>query len=75
MLPAPPEDSESSCDTSQATTARPDYRRLAFALLAYAALAAVATVRLDGKPRMVVWLFLGLFAVKTLLMVLKQRAN
>ena len=50
-------------------------RRAVIALAAYAALAVLASLRLDGRPRLVVWLFLGLFAVKTLLMVLKQRAN
>lgn len=59
----------------ETTPPRPDYRRLTFALLAYAALAVLASVRLDGKPRLVVWLFLGLFAIKSLLVVLKQRAD
>jgi len=54
---------------------RPQYRRLALALLAYAVLAILAAVRLDGRPRLVVWLFLGLFAVKSFLVVLKQRAS
>jgi hypothetical protein len=53
----------------------PDYRRLLFALLAYAVLGVLAALRLDGNPRLVVWLFLGLFAVKSLLVVLKQSAN
>jgi hypothetical protein len=44
-------------------------------MLAYAALAAVASFRLDGKPRLVVWLVLGLFAVRTVLVVLKQRID
>jgi hypothetical protein len=51
------------------------YRKLIVALLAYAALAALATLRLDGRPRIVVWLFLGLFALKSVLVVLKQRAD
>ncbi len=50
-------------------------RRAIMALTAYAALAVLAAVRLDGRPRLVVWLFLGLFAVKTLLMVLKERSH
>jgi len=41
----------------------------------YAALAVLAAYRLDGRPRLVVWLVLGLFAVRTLLAVLKQRID
>ena len=52
---------------------RTSKRRLITALLLYAGLAAVAAVRLEGRPRLVVWLFLGLFAVKTLLVVLRQK--
>jgi hypothetical protein len=48
-------------------------RRLTVALLVYASLATVAFFRLDGRPRLVVWLVLGLFAVKTLIVVRKQR--
>jgi hypothetical protein len=54
---------------------RPTHRRFLIAMLVYAGLAILATVRLDGRPRLVVWIFLGLFAVKTLLLVLKQRAS
>jgi hypothetical protein len=49
--------------------------RLVVALLAYAALAAAAAFRLDGRPRLVVWLVLGFFVVRTLLVVLKQRLD
>ena len=49
--------------------------RFLTALLAYAALAALATFRLDGRPRMVVWLFLGLFAFRTVLLVVKEAAD
>lgn len=37
----------------------------AAAMLTYAALALVATFSLDGKVRLVVWIFLGGLAVKT----------
>jgi hypothetical protein len=50
-------------------------RRFVVAMLAYAVLGAVATYRLDGKPRLVVWLILGLFVVRTVLVVLKQRVD
>jgi hypothetical protein len=50
-------------------------RRLIIAMLVYAGLAVLATVRLDGRLRLVVWLFLGLFALKSILLVLKQRAD
>jgi hypothetical protein len=50
-------------------------RRLVVAMLVYAALAAVASFRLDGKLRLVVWLVLGLFAVRTVLVVLKDRID
>jgi hypothetical protein len=50
-------------------------RRLVVAMLMYAALATAASFRLDGKPRLVVWLVLGLFAVRTVLLVLKQRID
>lgn len=50
-------------------------RRLITAMLAYAILAVLAGLRLDGRPRLVVWIFLGLFAVKTLLVVLKRQAD
>ncbi len=44
-------------------------------MLAYAAIAIAGTVRLDGRPRLVVWLVLGLYAVRTVLAVLKQRVD
>lgn len=65
------EDASSELDRRDAGAGR----RAVIALAAYAALAVLAGIRLDGRPRLVVWLFLGLFAVKTLLMVLKQRTN
>lgn len=49
--------------------------RLVVAMSAYAALAIAATFRLDGRPRLVVWLVLGLFALRTVLVVLKQRLD
>lgn len=45
------------------------------AFAAYAVLAAGASFTLDGKPRMVVWLFLGLFAIRTILVVLKESVD
>jgi hypothetical protein len=48
-------------------------QRFIVAMLVYAALAAVASFRLDGRPRLVVLLFLGLFAVKTVLALLRER--
>jgi hypothetical protein len=53
----------------------PLHRRFIVAMLVYAALAVLAAFRLEGRPRLVVWMFLGLFAIKTLLVVLKQRAD
>jgi hypothetical protein len=50
-------------------------RRFVVAMSAYAALAAAAFFRLDGKPRIVVLLVLGLFAVRTWLVVLKLRVD
>ena len=50
-------------------------RRLVAAMLAYAILAALASYRLDGRPRLVVWLVLGLFVVRTVVAVLKQRID
>jgi hypothetical protein len=44
-------------------------------MLAYIALAVAASYRLDGRPRLVVLVVLGLFAVRTLLVVLKQRID
>jgi len=48
-------------------------RRFVFAMLVYAALGAVASYRLSGKPRVVVWLVLALFAFRTVLHLMKQR--
>jgi hypothetical protein len=50
-------------------------RRFVIAMLVYAVLATAASFRLEGRPRLVVWLVLGLFAVRTLLVVLKQRID
>jgi hypothetical protein len=44
-------------------------------MLAYAALATAASIRLEGRPRLVVLLVLGFFVVRTLLVVLKQRLD
>lgn len=41
----------------------------------YAILAVLATLTLDGKPRIVIWVVLGGFALKTYLVVLKDRAD
>lgn len=46
--------------------------RFLIAMLVYAGLATAAALRLDGRPRLVVWLVLGLFAFRTVLVVLKQ---
>lgn len=55
------------------SAAVPRYNRRFFAaMLTYAALAVLAAFRLDGRPRLIVWLCLGLFAFKTLLLVLKR---
>ena len=50
-------------------------RRLLAAMILYAALALLATFTLDGKIRLATWLFLGLFAVKTVLAVVKRRMD
>ena len=42
---------------------------------AYAVLAVLAGFTLDGKFRIGVWIFLGLFAFKTWLVVLKRRSD
>jgi len=47
-------------------------QRFILAMLAYAILAVAASLRLEGRPRIAVWLILGLFAAKTLMAVLKQ---
>jgi hypothetical protein len=72
LPPDPASESDSEPPRAESTSAN---RRFLIAMLVYAALAILATVRLDGRPRLVVWIFLGLFAVKTLLLVLKQRAS
>lgn len=50
-------------------------RRIVIALTLYAALAVLAGVRLTGRPRLVVWLLLGLFVFKTLLLVHREKAD
>lgn len=50
-------------------------RKFIVAMLLFAALAVAVFLRLDGRPRIAAWLVLGLFAVKTLLAVLKQTAD
>jgi hypothetical protein len=45
--------------------------RFAAAMAAYAVLALLAAWTLDGKIRLATWLLLGLFAVKTVLAVLR----
>ena len=50
-------------------------RKLAIAFGTYAALAILALVTLDGKVRLATWIFLGAFAFKTWLAVLKQRQD
>jgi len=48
-------------------------RKLAVALSNYSVLAILAFFTLDGKIRLATWIFLGAFALKTWLVVLKQR--
>jgi hypothetical protein len=48
-------------------------RKLAAALATYAGLAILAAFTLDGKIRLATWIFLGAFAFKTWLVVLKER--
>jgi len=48
-------------------------RKLAGALGTYAGLAILAGFTLDGKIRLATWIFLGAFAFKTWLVVLKER--
>jgi|HubBroStandDraft_6_1064221.scaffolds.fasta_scaffold7676283_2 hypothetical protein len=50
-------------------------RRFVVAMLVYAALAVLSSFRLEGRPRIAVWIVLGFFAVKTLLAVLKQSVD
>ena len=48
-------------------------RKFAVAVATYAVLAILAFFTLDGKIRLATWIFLGAFAFKTWLVVLKQR--
>ena len=48
-------------------------RKLAVTLTSYAILAILAFFTLDGKIRLATWIFLGAFALKTWLVVLKER--
>jgi len=50
-------------------------RKLAIALGSYAVLAMLAFFTLDGKIRVATWIFLGGFAIKTWLVVLKERQS
>ena len=44
-------------------------------MLTYVGLAVLAGFTLEGKIRIATWLFLGLFALKTWLVVLKRRPD
>ena len=48
-------------------------RKLGVTLASYAGLAILAFFTLDGKIRLATWIFLGAFALKTWLVVLKER--
>jgi len=50
-------------------------RRFIGAMTAYSALALLAAFTLDGKIRLGTWLLLGLFALKTVLTVLRRRMD
>ncbi|HUB81109.1 MAG TPA: hypothetical protein VMB03_20035 [Bryobacteraceae bacterium] len=50
-------------------------RRFLWAMAAYAALAAMAAVTLDGKFRVGVWIFLAGLAAKTLIHYKKQESD
>ena len=50
-------------------------RRLAITLATFAGLAILAFFTLDGKIRLATWIFLGAFALKTWLVVLKERQS
>ena len=50
-------------------------RKLAIAVATYVVLAILAFFTLDGKLLIATWLFLGAFALKTWLAVLKQRQD
>jgi hypothetical protein len=67
-------EAESESEPAPSPTSSPS-RRFITAMLVYAVLAVLAGIRLDGRPRLVVWIFLGLFAVKTLLVVLKSSSD
>jgi hypothetical protein len=47
--------------------------RFYLAIIAYAALAVLAGFTLDGSFRLVVWVFLGGLALKTWLVILRER--
>lgn len=51
------------------------HRKLAATLAAFAGLAILAYFTLDGKIRLATWIFLGAFALKSWLVVLKQRQS
>jgi hypothetical protein len=48
-------------------------RKLAVTLASYGVLAVLAFFTLEGKMRLATWIFLGAFALKTWLVVLKER--
>jgi hypothetical protein len=50
-------------------------RKFIAALSVYAGLAILAGFTLDDPLRLATWIFLGLFALKTWLVVLKRRAD
>jgi hypothetical protein len=50
-------------------------RKLAIAVSTYAVLAVLAYFTLDGKILLATWIFLGAFAFKTWLVVLKDRQD
>jgi hypothetical protein len=50
-------------------------RRFLYAMLTYASLAILAGFTLDGVIRIATWVLLGGFALKTYLVVLKDRAD
>ena len=50
-------------------------RRFRFAMAVFVVLAILAGVTLDGKIRLATLLFIGLFAAKTVLHVLRKRAE
>jgi len=50
-------------------------RKLAVTLASYVGLAILAFFTLDGKIRLATWIFLGAFALKTWLVVLKEHQS